>query len=339
MAVTPFTLLNPEWADGNLSNVLISDIKSPHKIPLTFSRQNSNKFIFCNYLETFPAGSVAFLGDPAPNGGNRFLNQDTNVGPGTTLVYASYQNKSGTAFTFGIHIYNPTASTATITRRNYGFSSGSGVWDTMPGDVWVDYFNNPGGNTYSIASNGNLWIMEKAVGGNHIFNALQKFESNASRLIVTVYAYVKASLTGTATAYPAPTPGTLEDEFTSGYGISPFGDTLTTNVTILASALNSMTNADANLTKSKWHSIFNKSSGNTNEIVSLYSVNKGKNSLDTTLGNYGIQYNFNVKLKNDTATARTFRGFAGANPMSNCMAIRTGTTIKYKFMRNTNDPI
>ncbi|MDR2665741.1 MAG: hypothetical protein LBC21_05625, partial [Oscillospiraceae bacterium] len=259
-----------------------SPLKTCPQTVLSFTK-NTSTLVYCNHPEQLY--STAF-GDS--NLGNHFLNQ-VSVTTSTAMVYASYQVQ-GTAGKFGIQIFNPTTSTATITRRNYGFSTGTGVWDTMPRDVWVQYFANAGGNQYQIPPNGNVWIMEQSFGANDIFNAVQRFEmTGAPSVIVTVYAYSnKNNLNGTATACPQGAATQC-----SGYGSSNY---ISANVTIKASDLNAVTGTYPNpkskrFTLIKWYPTNSKPmiESNTNEIVGITSVQGPAVSIDS-LGNWGVQY-------------------------------------------------
>lgn len=158
-----------------------------------------------------------------------------------------------------------------MTKRNNGFASGSGAsgWQTVPRQVWSNFFQNPGGQTYTLNSGGSAWVLEGSVAAGGLFNSCLRFDSTGP-VIVTVYAYkVKSNINGTATPIPY-----QNESVYSGWGSGWF---LSTNLTLTASDILSQPQ------QSIYHSLSNCSSGNSQEMISINLVQGGTASCSRTI--------------------------------------------------------
>ena len=90
----PVPIIDP--SGSALDGVLIEDLGLT-KRALSFSK-NTGRWIYCNHPEQLTSN---FYGDY--NLGNHFLNQVT-APAGESQLFASYWNKSGSSFTFGVQM-------------------------------------------------------------------------------------------------------------------------------------------------------------------------------------------------------------------------------------------
>jgi hypothetical protein len=239
-------------------------------------------------------------------------------------------NDSGSSFTFGVQLYNPGAGSITVTKRNSGFAAGSGAsgWRTVPGQVWSNFFQSPGGQTYTLNSGSSVWVLEGSVAAGDLFNACLRLESTGP-VIVTAYAYkVKSNINGTATAIPYQG----EAQY-SGWGSGWF---LSTNLTLTATDILSQPQ------QSVYHSLCHCSSGNSQEMIPINLVQGGTASCNQAsplhnIGNWGAQYFFSVSLVNNTSAPRQFIGYVGANPAGAFVALQSGSVVKYKLLETSTE--
>lgn len=118
------TFLNPSGA--NLSTTVLSNSARTNISVVS----NNAPWIYCNYPEQIGGGDSGYA--LAENG--YFINQQTIIG--SAGIFFSHWNRTGKTLKYRIHLYNMSASTATVVRSKCGFSSG---W-TTPATAVTQFF-------------------------------------------------------------------------------------------------------------------------------------------------------------------------------------------------------
>jgi len=259
--------------------------------PLTFER-DSGKWIYCNFPEELHQDS---LGDR--DKGNHYLNHVTVNGP--AQVFASHTNKTRYDIYFGIQLYNAGSRSVTVTRENNGFrySIGKQNWAEIEGGVWISFFDNPDGTKFTINPGKVAWIFTSTkIPEGSFFNAIVRFRTTGT-LHCFPYVYRnRNAIDGTADCYP----WTSGDRQYRGEGNSYF---IKTSLNLKTSQM-----------PYKYQTCSCRS-GNTNEMISIYDpcANQWRacSSSDNNIGNWCVQYLFNITVLNDTNARRTIKSYIG----------------------------
>lgn len=294
------------------TSVNLSNRTTPTSIiPMSYTLNNSSKWIYCNYPESI--NSTAIFGDS--NYGNKFLNQQT-VSSGEMQVFYSYWNNYSSAINFGIQIYNPNSTSTQITKTNssHADSVNNTPFGAVTGGSWTDFFNSTASSPVTISSGGSYWILEKSIPTGAFFSGNLRFQTT-NTVIVTVYAYlVKSNINGTATAYPySNTPGDPYKQYSgnaNGYYFTA------SRVTLNASTL--INNSKCFKTHYKTYSPSSNVKINNVNKSDLTPINIVGTSYAATptgsdplgnLGNWCAQYYIPIRLNNDTGNPVTFTGY------------------------------
>jgi len=284
-----------------------STLTDGNRIYFNFTRQPV-KWIYCNYPERLQSDA---LGDSTL--GNHFLNQ-VQVN-GDYQLYASYMNQTGYDIKFGVQLYNSGSSSVTVTRYNNAHRT-SPPFDycDVEGGIWADFFNSSGTTSYTVAPYSVVWIFEEDVPVGGYFNSLVRFHTSGN-LWCFPYVYTNSSnIDGTATCYPWNTASQVYRGHGDSYFISGWK---TLNI--------------SNMPYKYFTSTCG--SGNTNEMTEIHDYCSGINhscSSGANLGNWGMQYLFNITVNNDTGAARTIKAYIGAASAAHAyVAVNYNNTTKW----------
>jgi hypothetical protein len=264
-----------------------------NKRQITFI-QNPGKLIYCNYPEALLTSDV--LGDNQY--GHHYLNKaEVKKGDDCQLV-ASHSNRTSLNMKYGIQFYNGSQSEVTLKISNIGFRAlPPAEWDTSSLEVWNDFFQSAE-ELHSVPPNGSKWIFGEDVPPNYYLNAVMRFEADGD-LECCEYVYLDINnIDGYAQLYPWDNG---ELKVYRGTGSSYF---ITTDIEIKISELPCLISTNT------------KECNNTNEMIeiiepsdnSVYSKENGAN-----LGNWGIEYKFNITIINDTNTQKNIIAYVGAD--------------------------
>ena len=171
---------------------------SNSRIPMKFSMDTDNRWIYCNYPEDITSDSM--FGDS--DKGNVWINQKT-ITEGEVQIFYSHYNKYGKSIHYGIQIFNPNKTSVTITPKNCGHDSEK--WEDVNAGSWVRFFNRASdcGTTTAktVASNGSFWILDKVIPQGYGFSGNLRFRTSGT-VIVTVYAFLdRYKISGAGSQY------------------------------------------------------------------------------------------------------------------------------------------
>ncbi len=313
------------------NRVNIDNSIATSQIPLSYTLTKSEKWIYCNYPEALTNNVFGDTGY-----GNKCLNQVT-VPAGTHRIFFSYQYNTAasdtatTPFNFGIQVFNPNTSSITFTniKRGYGtnLSTDYGSWPGVAGKSFVDYFASSQQSAQTIASNGSLWTVKKAVPNYSGLISGSLMFSITSTAIITVYIYKTLSnINGTAT--PVNKSGTTGQY--SGYAN---GSTyISGEITLTASDMSST----GKYFLTNYANVGSLTVNGTSTVSDLLPITLANPSGTTVtppanLGNWGLIYEFPLKLVNNTSTAKTFNGYVktDTNACPEYIVINNTSTTKY----------
>lgn len=262
---------------------------------VTYSPATSPKWIYCNYPEQLPAQA---LGDKSI--GNRYLNR-VYVYAGTTAeVFASYRNMSGYSVYFGVQLYNPksTAVNVTVSKRGFHYNPGpqGQGWSWGVGQTPADFINYTGTTSIPIPGYGSKWALSQQgpVGNLNLFNCYVRFSTDGD---VWCFPYVYNSLTnldGSATLYSG-TPAAQK---------RGLGSTCIINASVTYNV------SDLPICFAGNSCQYNSAS----DMIELDDQGTIWDCSNTTLGNWGAHYLYNVTIVNNTASSKTINAHVGGRP-------------------------
>lgn len=329
-----FTIL--DGTGTNLVNLTIPPAAT--QIPLAYTRNTSNKWLYCNWPEGLRANeySITALGDKTYNGVtfNYYLNKAQNLPAGTYQLFYSYRD----AFNFGplyvgMQIWNPNASSITFTDRYHGYKTAAA--NTLAGDFagmpWQDYFASSPSSPYTINATSAYWAFENSIPQGYQFTGNINFQiSNTATIFLYIYK-VRNSIDGTAIAYP--TSG--DPRMYSGLGAGYFSTAST--ITLKASELTNgkyflLTYPDS------FSGLTINGTSATSDLIPITQVGSGITYSPPTanLGNWSAQYYYTLALKNDLSTSKTFEAYVRADYTlkdSTVPIIQSGSQCKYAQIR------
>lgn len=346
---------------------------------LNLTKNTGSTWIYCNYPEYIPTDG---LGDK--NKGAHYLNQ-VIVGAGTHNIFYSHfnamqipadtasetviQHKASGAKYYGIQIWNPYSTTATIQVKKRGHHNCVGD----PNDASVlpfvaaagvpvrEYFNSTAENTISLAPNTGTWICDESIPEyttesawmSTAFSGMIEFSTSAPVKVI-VYAYnTKYMIDGNATAYPPATSypdyerlvelGATPNKMYSGYadydGYETNGTIELTATEIMNGSVYFVTNHNQNASSTSNFKINGVNKKSDSIPITLFNEDTTvSDESNDNLGNWGTVYKIKLKLTNDTSTARTFYGYVrcDASGYDQFPAIKTSNGFEYAKI-NTND--
>lgn len=263
-------------------------------LPISFTPR-PGKLIYCNYPEALLTSDV--LGDTKY--GHHLLNQaEVKKGDDCQLV-ASHSNKTDfNNMKYGIQFFNASQSNVTLKISNIGFRAlPLAQWDTSSLEVWNDYFQSAE-ESYLIPPGKSKWFFGQEIPYNYYLNAVIRFEADGD-LICSEYVYLDLNdIDGYAKLYQWDN-GALQ--VYRGTGSSYY---ITTDITINISDLPCIIKTN------------DPSCNNSKELIEITEPLSGdviKVDNGGNLGNWGIQYEFNVTINNDTNTEANIIAFVGAD--------------------------
>ncbi len=263
-----------------------------NKRQITFV-QNPGKLIYCNYPEALRANDV--LGDKQY--GNHYLNSAVVKKDDDCQLVASHSNRTSLNMKYGVQFYNGSQSIVNLKVSNIGFRAlPPAGWDISSLEVWNDFFQGAV-ELHSIPPKESIWFFKEDVLPNYYLNAIMRFEADGD---LECYEYVYLDLNnidGNTQLYP----WDKESPVYRGTGSSYY---ITADIELKISELPCLIFTNTN------------DCNNNNEMIaivepsdnSVYSKENGAN-----LGNWGIQYEFNVTIINDTNTQKNVIAYVGAD--------------------------
>jgi hypothetical protein len=272
-----------------------SSFYSPASTPtsataLTFT-QDQGTWIYCNFPESITSRSQ--FGNHVSGYGNVYLNQ-VSVN-GTVQLFASHLNSYGSSFNYGVQLYNPNASSITVTILNNGFRASSD-WLSVECGVWSDFFATPGGNQYIVGSGQSLWIIQKSVPSGALFNAVIRFQTT-NTMYCTEYVYDPNvnNIDGTATLFPWDSSRVYR-----GHGNSYF---IRATYDIYVSQM-----------PYKFYTNICSDPQASSEMITIYDPSGTQFSCPgANLGNWGAQYYFTINVHNNTSSSATIQAYVGSD--------------------------
>ena len=303
------------WADS-ASTVPLTPVT-----PLTFTRNSTEDWIYCNYPEQIDADGIDWpFGDEGygyTKGKGYYLNQQTVSG--TVEIFFSHDSVRG-GFSYGIQLYNPSATPVTVTKTNQGFTQS---WDAN--SVWDQYFfpTAPLPTSYYLEGYHSTWIFEEAIRAGTPFCGSIQLQCPAE-VLVTVYAFKdKTKLTGDGEAYKY----NNKDTAYTGLGAGFFSYSTVT------------LNSDELLASPMYCANGHSSLPNVNDIIPirLYGSDKTASAdagapLDN-LANWGAHNSMTFVLNNRENRPMRFRGViqgerSGANIVIQADTLTQGKVVK-----------
>lgn len=211
----------------------------------------------------------------------------------------------------------------TVIRENNGFrySVGDKDWAEIEGGVWISFFNNPDGSQFSIGPGKAAWIFTNSkIPKGSFFNAVVRFRTTGTLHCFPYVYYDRNAVDGTATCYDWKS-GT---RMYRGEGGSYF---IRTSLNLKVSQM-----------PYKYQTCY-CATGNTNEMISIYDpcANQSRTcSSGDNLGNWGVQYSFNVTVLNDTGATKTIKAYIGPDENSPLIipVINFNGTVKWSDPRH-----
>lgn len=328
-----------EASGNNLKNI-DNSIATTH-IPVSYTYNSSNKWIYCNYPENL---LTSHFGDSTLE--NKCLNQVT-VSAGTHTIFFSYQYNNGTEggattpFNFGIQVFNPLNKTLNfrILKSGYGTNrmDDYGSWAGVAGKSFVDFFDSTPQVTRSISANGSYWFGTKELQNYSglVSGAIQFTVS--SQAIITVYAYESMSnIDGNATpVYKADNGGqysglgqgciyTAEPITLSARALDGSGAYFLTNYKTIPSGKVTINGTPV-----------------TSDLMPITLANPSNKTIsastaNSNLGNWGLIYEIPLVLVNDTDSPVTFKGYVKTDTShvgEYCIINDNSTTTKYAHLK------
>lgn len=271
-------------------------------------------FIYCNNPEPLIDSD---LGDS--NLGNKYILW-SNV-TGACQAWYEHSNATGHAIGYGLQVYNPNATSVTVTVTNIGFGKGIDWYKT----TWSQFFSGASGGggtvgTFTVPAYGVLWIQKNSsIANGAIFEGVVRFSVSGGSVSVANYAWSNFSaIDGTAT-YLGYVSGSRNGQdqskvykgtATTGGGATARGFFLTNSFSTSASALLASPRAwrTNGCRTSTWPD------ATLNDMVEIkcpltgpgdptYQVFSCANL--SNLGNWGLQYHYSMTVNNDTMATRT----------------------------------
>lgn len=309
------------FKNGNLTNNNISSVAISNHRTITFTK-SPGTLIYCNSPERIRSEHLAESG--------KRLNRVT-VTTDTAQVFASYINEvsGGDNVYLGIRITNPNPYDITVTKLNNGYNTGSTKTDEVQLGAYTSFFNNNPNTPYIIGEGDSVWLARDLLMNSTFFELLLRF-STTGTCIVTVYAYKNINnVNGNETqcGYVF-SDNNMVNEY-SGKGDTYF---IQSNIELpSASLLNSLNN-------SYYYWLADCAANNTNEMVAIEMCQGGSAYCTASdarnLGNFGVQYYFNVTLKNTSPGRRVkFIGTMGSNADSSFPLLQSGSSTVGKWMQ------
>lgn len=290
---------------------------SDTRIPMKYSMNTDNRWIYCNYPERITSANM--LGDS--DKGNVWINQKT-VSAGDIQVFYSHYNsyEKEDNIHYGIQIFNPNKTSVTITPLNCGHSSKD--WEDVNAGSWARFFNGASdcGTTTAktIASNGSFWILDKVIPKGCAFSGNLRFRTSGT-VIVTVYAFLdRYKITGTGSQYFYNILDSDKEapKKYSGYGAGYF--LTASEITLKASEL---LNNKRKYFQTCYERYDSEDAVEVNNVfksefvpihiagTNLVATGKEEDYPLHNIGNWCVQYYIPVKLYNDTNYSITFNGY------------------------------
>ena len=299
---------NPFWAtNDNFGQI--------QKSGLTYTRYRDQTLVYCNNPETITPN---LLGD---NG--YFINKAT-ITTSEALLYVSCNSGCSTTTKLAVRIYNPNSNDVTVTKVNSGFNY-SNNWSPQI-KTYENFFTDI--NEYHLIHGGqSVWIDVENVGRKARFEALMKYSISGGSIVMAVYL-----CTNTTSVTIDPSAPPISSTEYSGTADAFY---ITGNHTIESKDLFDRKNHNSifyGITQYKF-------SGNKTEDNPIRLVQGGTAGEDTdkyqynNIGNYGLQYAFNTRLKNTQLSERVrFKGYVISNKLSHCAGISSGGLARAVFL-------
>lgn len=288
--------------------------------PITFSRNDTESWIYCNYPEQIdpvgvepPFGDIGYGTSAKPEERlGYYINQQTVSG--TVEIFFSHDVVQGD-FYYGIQVYNPNGSPVTVHKTNQGAIFNS--WYAE--DVWTEYFHGTS-ESYLLESGGNAWILEQyippySVGDMHPFSG-NICMSCSQPVIVSVFAYKdKSRLSGEEEPYP----------YRNHASYSGVGEGFFNYATIQLKA-SELAAADGRFFKT-----CHFEAPNTGEIVPIHlfgtQLTASADAAEplNNLANWGVHNQITFELINDLASDMVFCGYLQTEAAGGTAVIRAIT--------------
>lgn len=280
------------------------------------SERNNGKIVYTNYPEFIGKDKGLSL---AKYG---YCPNQQNVGPGEIQVFFSHHNRTGKTLWYGIQIFNPNPKSAFVTLKNWGFGK-TFAQTIQPIQAFLTTTEE---TPKEVGVNGVHWILNQKIESALPYNpfcGIVRFYVDKP-VTVTCYAYENISeITGNEVVHPYSLNYSDDLKVYSGIGT---GFILSKTIELDVGKLKNndywyYTGEPAEYGRNQGELTPIQLAGETSKVAKADNTNPDL----TQVGNWTTQYNFTIKITNNTGSAKKVYGFiCGNSEQSNPVIMADG---------------